>query len=1239
MTAFTMKSPTTGGDLPSGVTAVGGIVLDLIGVNGVRVVVQLSADQLFSGTWGPEDGNPATIGVMGGLSPQVLTQLGGGLSQMAVRITVDDADTSVGDLDYMNNFLMLNGHEVGNFSTQATQATSNTGVLRGSATGFQNGAISTGWFHVTDGEVLNDIYASLLSGNQATFGLFDNDEIPDENGYDFGAGIAGSYFGVTVPNQAPTAVDDSGYVVSHNGRLTVAATNGVLANDADPENANLTAVVVQGPQHGTVTLNADGSFTYIPNPGYSGPDSFTYRTSDGALADDAVVSLTVSANVAPVARADAYSMERGAVLTVDAANGVLANDNDPEGGTLTASLFGQPRNGTVTMNPDGSFVYTPNPLFHGTDSFIYLVTDSSGEISSQVVTLTVANNNTPPVAVGESYEVDRNTVLTVTAEDGILANDHDPDGDTLQILMAGPPLHGSITINQDGSFTYTPHLNYSGPDSFSYIIRDPSGDEALATVRLTVRGPNNPPVARDNGYQVDEDGTLTIGAPGGVLANDVDPEGAPLTAQLVSGPSHGTLELAADGSFIYIPNPGFTGTDSFVYAAFDGRDSTPATVTLTVNSRNDAPVGVADSYAVQVGDTLNVNAAEGVLANDGDEDGDDLTATLMQGPRNGQFSLNADGSFTYTPDFGFTGTDTFIYSLNDGTTSVPVTVTLTVNPRAGREITLDDNANRVTYARDNEAVIVNALGGNDSITGTRFDDELRLGDGNDEGIGGEGNDTILGGIGNDKLFGDAGNDRLEGGEGDDLLHGGAGADVMIGGSGNDTYYVHSADDQVVENAGEGTDNVRSTVSWVLADHFEDLMLEGAASVDGTGNALNNSITGNAGVNVIRGLGGNDRLFGLAGNDHLEGGEGDDLLHGGAGVDVMIGGVGNDIYYVDSADDQVIENAGEGRDNVRSTVSWVLGDHFEELMLEGMADIDGTGNALDNAVMGNNANNVLYGLDGNDTLAGNGGDDTLYGGRGNDRLVGRSGNDVLHGGEGDDQYFVDSQDVIVEADGEGRDEVFSVGDYKLSANLEILRLDGTANLHGEGNELDNYIAGNSGNNRLTGGLGNDQIFGGQGDDLLFGDNGEGDQRLGGNDRLDGGDGNDQLYGGHGDDRLFGGAGDDVLAGEFGVNRLEGGRGDDRFFFHRNSLSQADGGWDTIVDFHGAGTSDQGEQDMLSFRGYSSQATLVFERYGANQSQQFYRVVDPDNPAVVRLILVNTVGTTNLLTADDYYFNPN
>jgi Ca2+-binding RTX toxin-like protein len=1181
-----MKSPTVGGDLPSDITAVGGIVLDLIGVNGVRVVVQLAANQLFEGQFSP-NANVGQIGVMGGLSPQVLAQLGGGLAQAAVRMTVDDADTAFGDSDYNQNFLMLNDVEIGNLSSQRTEATNAAGVPSGTATGFQNGGLSTGWFLVTENQ-LTKLFTSLSNNREANFGL--RDTTPGDNGYSFKKGIDGGTETplVSGPNQTPDAVDDV-YFTARDGVLTVNAAAGLLANDTDPERAYLKTTLVSGPANGTLTLNPDGSFVYRPNAGFSGADSFTYRTGDGLLGDTATVVLAVDTNLAPIAQPDSYTMQRGAILSVDAARGVLANDRDPEGGELTIGIWARPRNGTLTLGDDGSFVYTPDIRFHGVDTFMYSITDDEGGISVQTVTLTVVNNNTPPVAVDDPYVADRDTPLVVDAEHGVLKNDTDPDGDPLQLVLVSQTSHGTVTLRPDGSFTYVPHANYTGPDSFTYLVRDPLGDESVASVHLNVRPPNGAPVTGDDTYSIDENGVLTVSAAEGVLRNDSDPDGEPLTAEIVQQPRHGTIAFAADGSFVYTPAAGYSGTDVFTYRAKDGRDSAVATVTLVVNAVNEAPVGQADSYVMEAGaPPMTVDASRGVLANDSDPDGDTLTAILTQGPQNGAFQFNSDGSFTYTPDVGFTGTDTFTYDLFDGTVRSPVTVTLTVNPRPGRVITLDDNANRVTYARETEAVIVHALAGNDSITGSRFDDELLLGEGNDEGIGGEGDDVIRGGAGNDKLFGQGGEDVLEGGVGDDLMHGGDGADVMTGGVGNDTYYVHSADDQVIEQAGEGNDNVRSTVTWVL------------------------------------------------------------------------------------------------------------GDHFEELLLEGMAAIDGTGNALDNSVLGNNANNTLYGLDGNDTLGGYGGDDILFGGRGNDRLVGRAGNDILHGGTGDDQYFVDSQDVIVEAEGEGRDEVYSVGDYVLSENIEILRLDGTANLRGEGNSGDNYIAGNTGANVLIGNGGNDQIFGGRGDDtlsggdgndrldggegwdildggagddhlssgagdgdahnrlygglgsdtlvggdgvdILFGDTNSGPQDGDGNDLMRGGGNSDVLFGGQGDDRLYGDAGFDLLFGEGGADYLEGGAGDDQFAFQKNHLDEADGRWDTIGDFHGAGTTGVGEQDVLLLTFFSTSATLEFVRYGANQSQQFYRVIDPENPGSDNLILVNMVGTTNLLTPDDYIFQP-
>ncbi len=249
--------------------------------------------------------------------------------------------------------------------------------------------------------------------------------------------------------------------------------------------------------------------------------------------------------------------------------------------------------------------------------------------------------------------------------------------------------------------------------------------------------------------------------------------------------------------------------------------------------------------------------------------------------------------------------------------------------------------------------------------------------------GGAGADSLSGNSGNDTLLGGGGNDTLLGGDGDDLLDGGTGNDSMVGGAGNDTYVVDSAADVVVEAAGGGTDVVRASISYTLADHIEALELTGTVALNGTGNAADNTITGNNGNNVLSGLGGNDTILG---------GDGNDSLDGGTGNDSMVGGAGNDTYVVDAVGDVVVEAADEGIDVVRASISYTLGDNLEVLELTGSDALNGTGNDADNTIIGNSGNNSLFGLGGNDTLLGGAGDDTLFGGDGNNSLVGGAGND-------------------------------------------------------------------------------------------------------------------------------------------------------------------------------------------------------------------------------------------------------
>ncbi|MCC7425488.1 MAG: calcium-binding protein [Alphaproteobacteria bacterium] len=411
--------------------------------------------------------------------------------------------------------------------------------------------------------------------------------------------------------------------------------------------------------------------------------------------------------------------------------------------------------------------------------------------------------------------------------------------------------------------------------------------------------------------------------------------------------------------------------------------------------------------------------------------------------------------------------------------------------------------------------VINGLGGNDVIDGGTGADSMAGGVGDDtyyvdnagdfvaEGLG-MGTDLVVASInytltadvenlvlatgaangtgnglanvitGNDAvnlLTGGSGNDTLYGNGGSDILDGGLGADTMHGGTGNDTFMVDNGGDVVVELSGEGVDLVVASVNHTLAANVENLTLT-AGAVWGTGNAANNTITGDGADNTLQGLDGNDTLVGNGGNDTLD---------GGLGADSMAGGLGNDTYKVDDAGDVVTELSGEGSDWVDASINYTLGAHVENLMLLGSA-VTGTGNALNNVLIGNNSANTLSGLDGDDFIDGSGGSDTMVGGLGNDTyVVGSAG------------------DVVTELAGQGTDTVRSSITYILGANVENLTLLGSSNINGTGNELDNVITGNSGNNQLFGLDGNDTISTG-----------------GGHDYVDGGAGADTMNGGSGND---------------------------------------------------------------------------------------------------------------------------
>ena len=371
-----------------------------------------------------------------------------------------------------------------------------------------------------------------------------------------------------------------------------------------------------------------------------------------------------------------------------------------------------------------------------------------------------------------------------------------------------------------------------------------------------------------------------------------------------------------------------------------------------------------------------------------------------------------------------------------------------------------------------------------------------------DGTGNALDNTLQGNDAANHLYGLAGNDVLRGYGGDDWLDGGTGVDRMVGGAGNDTYVVSQAGDYALEKPDEGWDTVLAGLSWRLGAQLEALVLTGGGAIDGTGNALDNTIQGNDAANRLYGLAGDDRLYGLGGDDRLVGLTGDDWLDGGAGKDVLIGGLGNDTYWLDSFLDQVVERADEGYDTIIASDSAFMPKHVEALRLTGRGDLDGYGNELDNSIRGNAGRNLLWGYDGDDRLYGLDGDDALLGADGNDRMV---------GGAGNDGYAVDSAgDVLVEAANEGWDIAeLVVADptwsrYVLSAHVEEARLyPNTAAFTGF------TLVGNAEDNRLiatlstTGGI---HLQGLAGDDYLA-VNGYQPGQTAGRNQLSGGSGAD------------------------------------------------------------------------------------------------------------------------------------
>ena len=392
-------------------------------------------------------------------------------------------------------------------------------------------------------------------------------------------------------NDPPVAQDDGPIATNVNTPVAIP----VLANDVEVDGDALTIEAVTQGSMGTVAPDG-ASVVYTPNPGFQGPDMFTYTISDGQLTDTATVTVTVTTDQSPpVAQNDVATTLEDTAVTIN----VLQNDTDPDGDTLSidASNFPVTTANGMAVIEGANIRYTPNANFSGEDMFSYRVCDNSAlalcSTNPATVTVSVTSVAETPVAQDDAASTDEDMAVTIN----VLENDTDPDGDPLTIDSATFPVTAptnGVAVIDGANVVYTPNADYSGPDTFSYSVCD-NGSPALCstgTVAITVNPVNDAPVALDDMASTAADTAVTID----VLLNDTDPDGDPLTIDSatfpVTPPSNGVA--AIDGAnVVYTPNAGYSGPDAFSYSVCDNGAPalcSAATVNITVNAPNTLPV-------------------------------------------------------------------------------------------------------------------------------------------------------------------------------------------------------------------------------------------------------------------------------------------------------------------------------------------------------------------------------------------------------------------------------------------------------------------------------------------------------------------------------------------------------------------------------------------------------------------------------------------------------------------------
>ena len=507
--------------------------------------------------------------------------------------------------------------------------------------------------------VLSQPKNGTLSGTAPTLSYSPNSNYSGSDSFSYKANDGTADSNAATVTITVNGVNDKPEVANQSVDVDEDGSVSITLSGSDEEGDTLSFTVLSQPKNGTLSGTAS-ALSYSPNANYSGSDSFSYKANDGtADSNAATVTITVNGvNDKPEVANQSVDVDE------DGSVSITLSGSDEEGDTLSFTVLGQPKNGTLSGTAS-ALSYSPNANYSGSDGFSYKANDGTADSNAATVTITVNGVNDKPEVANQSVDVDEDGSVSITLSGS------DEEGDTLSFTVLSQPKNG-ILSGTAPSLSYSPNANYSGSDSFSYKANDGTADSNAATVTITVNGVNDKPEVANQSVDVDEDGSVSITLSGS------DEEGDTLSFTVLSQPKNGTLSGTAS-ALSYSPNANYSGSDSFSYKANDGTaDSNAATVTITVNGVNDKPEVANQSVDVDEDGSVSITLSGS------DEEGDTLSFTVLSQPKNGTLSGTAP-ALSYSPNANYSGSDSFSYKANDGTADSN-TATVTINVMAGSDL-------------------------------------------------------------------------------------------------------------------------------------------------------------------------------------------------------------------------------------------------------------------------------------------------------------------------------------------------------------------------------------------------------------------------------------------------------------------------------------------------------------------------------------------------------------------------